>query len=142
MYVYVPGEAWRTQRAVAQLMRTYYTPKTDGLPGNDDAGAMSAWWVLSALGFYPVCVGRGDFVIGTPHFDSATLAVPGAARALTIEAANLSATNMYVQHVRWAGEHYSRGWVTRQMIRGGGTLSFEMGPAPNTSWPEEPPAAC
>jgi predicted alpha-1,2-mannosidase len=123
------GAAWKTQQRIASLVAIYNdTPA--GLPGNDDAGQMSAWWIFSALGFYPVAPGIPDYWIGTPLFPSATLNLPGG-KKFTVIANNVSAQNIYIQSGKLNGASLTTPRITHDTIVHGGTLEFTMGPQPN-----------
>ncbi|MBS1800047.1 MAG: GH92 family glycosyl hydrolase [Acidobacteria bacterium] len=125
------GAAWKTQQHIAELVDVYNdTPA--GLPGNDDAGQMSAWWIFSTLGFYPVTPGIPEYWIGTPRFPSATLNLPGG-KKFNIIAKNASAKNIYIQSAKLNGAPLTAPRVTHKAIMQGGTLEFTMGPKPNRS---------
>ena len=132
------GAAWKTQQRIASLVAIYNdTPA--GLPGNDDAGQMSAWWIFSALGFYPVAPGIPDYWIGTPLFPSATLNLPGG-KKFTIIATNVSPQNIYIQSAKLNGTPLTTPRLTHDTIIHGGTLEFTMGPQPNrTLFPTSAP---
>lgn len=124
-YLYaLVGQPWKTQRLVADILRTEYMDVAGGLSGNDDAGQMSAWYVFSSLGFYPVCPGKAEYVIGVPSFRYARIG------NLTIEADNLSSDNRYIVAAYWNGTHYTSPVITHDMIVRGGTLRFVMGSRP------------
>jgi predicted alpha-1,2-mannosidase len=127
------GQPWRTQAIVRRLMDTMYTARPDGLVGNEDCGQMSAWLVLSALGFYSVTPGRPEYVIGTPLFPKATLRLPSG-RALTITAEGASAERPYVQSATLDGQPFSRAFLRHDEILKGGSLVFRLGPEPNRAW--------
>jgi predicted alpha-1,2-mannosidase len=127
------GMPWKTQQTVHHIMETEYLNMPGGLSGNDDAGQMSAWYIFSAMGFYPVCPGTVNYVIGTPLFAKLTINLTNGNR-FTILAPNVSSHNIYIQSVKWNGMHYNRNYITHDMIMSGGTLEFEMGAAPNKSW--------
>ncbi|MBN6152408.1 GH92 family glycosyl hydrolase [Xanthomonas sp. AmX2] len=129
LYAYA-GQHYKTQQRVRQLLDTMYHDARNGLSGNEDCGQMSAWYVLSALGFYAVDPVSANYVIGSPLFDRAELQV-GNGKTLVIEAHNNSASNVYVQAVRWNGKPHTRTWLRHADLAAGGTLSFEMGPEPN-----------
>ncbi len=136
------GAAPKTQEQVHRIVSSLYADKPDGLAGNDDAGQMSAWYALSALGFYPVTPGIPAYEIGTPHFSKAAILIPGG-KKFTIVAHNLSATNFYIQSATLNGAPLNRFWLTHAEIISGGTLVFEMGSKPDLSWPgskEAPPS--
>ena len=125
------GAAWKAQQQIASLMKVYNdTP--DGLPGNDDTGQMSAWWIFSALGFYPVAPGIPEYWIGTPLFPSATLHLLGG-KTFTVVAKNVSPQNIYIQSAQLNGKPLATPRVSHDAIVHGGTLTFTMGPQPNRS---------
>jgi predicted alpha-1,2-mannosidase len=124
------GEPWKTQDIVHRIVTTLYTDKNDGLCGNDDCGQMSAWYVLSAMGFYPVCPGDDTYVIGTPLFDKVEINA-GKGKPFTIIASNLSDKNFYIQSVTLNGKEYPYSYITHSDIVKGGKLVFEMGPEPS-----------
>jgi putative alpha-1,2-mannosidase len=117
-----------TQKWVAWLRATQYTAGPDGLPGNDDGGTMSAWFVWSALGLYPI-VGSDRYVVGAPLFPHAEIARGGG--AFTIDAEGVSDTNIYVQSVTLNGVPLEAPEIRHADIRAGGALVFEMGPHPS-----------
>jgi predicted alpha-1,2-mannosidase len=128
------GAAWKTQMHVRELMETKYFDRPDGLAGNDDCGQMSAWYVLSALGFYPVTPGLPVYQIGTPLFDEATILLPGGKR-FRIIATGASTGKQYIHAAKLNGAPLSRAWITHQEIVAGGELMFEMSSEPNPNWP-------
>ena len=123
------GAPAKTQERVHTIMSTLYHDGIDGLPGNDDAGQMSAWYVLSALGFYPVTPGIARYSIGTPKFDDVTLRLP-AGHPLHIHAPGAEQGRFYVKSVRLNGTLIDRPWLLHSEILGGGTLAFEMSNVP------------
>ena len=129
LYAYA-GEHHKTQARVRMLLETMYRDERDGLAGNEDCGQMSAWYVLSALGFYAVDPVSGNYVIGSPLFDRAEIDV-GAGRALVIEAKGNGPDRPYIQSLRWNGQPYRRTWLRHADLAAGGTLVFEMGATPN-----------
>ena len=122
------GEPWRTQQWVSHILATEYLDAPGGLSGNDDAGQLSAWYVFSSLGFYPVCPATPYYLIGAPTFPKARIG------RFVIEAANVSPANHFIQSATWNGQPYTRNYITHQMILQGGTLRFVMGPSPNYQW--------
>ncbi len=132
LYAYA-GQPWKTQERVREIMDTMYAARPDGLIGNEDCGQMSAWYVLSALGFYSVCPGRAEYAIGTPLFPAAAVQLPGGA-VFTIEALGAGPGRPYIQSATLDGAPFERGWITHDEILRGGRLVFEMGAAPNTAW--------
>ncbi|MFZ0454051.1 MAG: GH92 family glycosyl hydrolase [Ignavibacteriaceae bacterium] len=124
------GEPWKSQDIVHRIVTTLYTDKNDGLCGNDDCGQMSAWYVFSSLGFYPVCPGDATYIIGTPLFDKAAINV-GKGKTFTVTANNLSSKNFYIQSAILNGKEYPYTYITHAEIIKGGNLVFEMGPNPS-----------
>lgn len=132
------GEPWKTQQAVRHILDTEYLPVPGGLSGNDDAGQMSAWYVFGALGFYPVCPATPHYVIGSPVFPRAEIAV-GNGRTFTIEAEGTSPENIYIQSATLNGKPYNKSYISHSDITGGSVLRFVMGPRPNPAWGTETP---
>lgn len=130
------GAAWKTQQHVRELMDTQYADTPEGLAGNDDAGQMSAWYVLSALGFYPVNPGTPVYEIGTPRFDKATIRLAGGKR-FNIRAVGAEAGKRYIRSVTLNGIPLNRPWIKHSEIASGGDLVFEMTAEPNPGWPSE-----
>jgi predicted alpha-1,2-mannosidase len=127
------GAPWRTQERLAQIVASQYKPTRDGLAGNDDLGQMSAWLLFTAMGFYPVAPGSGEYVIGRPFADRIVLHLPNG-KSFAIEAPGLSATNRYVGRVTLNGAPLERSFVRHGEIVAGGTLRFVMAATPNTRW--------
>ncbi len=125
LYNYI-GSPWKTQELVHRIMNKLYTDSPDGLSGNEDCGQMSAWYVMSAMGFYPVTPGSVIYVLGTPEFDSLTVNLENG-NIFKIRAKNLSKDNFYVQSVSYNGKPRTKSYLTHQMIMEGGILEFEMG---------------
>ncbi|MDO5665953.1 MAG: GH92 family glycosyl hydrolase [Bacteroidia bacterium] len=117
-----------TQRLVRQICTDFYKNKPDGLIGNDDCGQMSAWYMFSALGFYPMNPVSGEFVFGAPQIPSARIDV-GNGKTFTMEAKNLSKENMYVEKIELNGQPYDKKFITYQDIMNGSELVFYMGNA-------------
>jgi len=127
LYNYI-GQPGKTQERLHQIMTTLYTDQPDGLAGNDDCGQMSAWYVFSALGFYPVNPASGIYVFGTPMVNKASIAVNN--KTFTVTATGLSDKNRFVQGVKLNGKDYTKLFITHNDIINGGTLEFRMGPQP------------
>lgn len=146
LYSYA-GAPWRTQERVDEIKRTLYTEARDGLCGNEDCGQMSAWYVFSAMGFYPVTPGSGIYVLGTPTFERVEIApTTVSGRPFVVEAEGLSTDgkNIYIQWAEWNGEPYKKSYITQSMIEEGGTLVLHMGPEPSKDFgtdPEDRPVA-
>jgi predicted alpha-1,2-mannosidase len=124
---------WRTQYWVREILNTQYSTQPDGLSGNEDCGQMSAWYVMSAMGIYPMNPASGEYEIGSPLFEKVTIKLPEE-RVFIISAPNTTHENMYVQSVKINGEILNRTYVKHEEIMAGGTLEFEMGSMPNKSW--------
>ena len=129
LYNYV-GRPDKTQSMVRKIMTELYSSKPDGLCGNEDCGQMSAWYVLSAMGFYPVCPGSNEYVIGFPLFDKVVLHQENG-NTLTI---TKDSDKPYIQSVTLNGKPLTRSFITYDEIFAGGTLSFVMGDKPSASW--------
>jgi predicted alpha-1,2-mannosidase len=124
------GRAWRTQELNRQIQETMYTTKPDGLCGNEDCGQMSAWYVFSAMGFYPVNPSELKYQFGSPIVQEAQVEVaPG--KFFTMKAPLASKENKYIQEVKLNGQALGRTFITHQEIMAGGTLEFTMGAQPN-----------
>ncbi len=133
-YLYAhAGQPWRTQARLKQIMDTQYAARPDGLAGNDDLGQMSAWYVFTALGFYPVTPGSNQYIIGRPFLPQATLNLPDGKR-FSIVADGLDAAHTYVGSVSLNGKPLDRAYVTHQEIVAGGELRFVMQAEPNKLW--------
>lgn len=133
------GAPWRTQARLRQIVDSQYKPTPDGLAGNDDLGQMSAWLVFTALGFYPVAPGSGEYVIGRPFVDRAAINLPNG-KTFTIEAKGLGTDHPYVGSVRLNGKPLDRVWISHAEILRGGTLTFVMSAKPNRAWGTAPAA--
>jgi predicted alpha-1,2-mannosidase len=136
MYAYC-GAAWKTQAMVRRLLTEMYKDDPDGIIGNDDCGQMSAWFVLSALGLYPVDPVSANYVLGSPLFDRAEMRV-GKGRTLVVEARGNAADRPYVQSVTWNGRPWTKSWIAHADIVRGGRLVFEMGATPNRDFGRAP----
>jgi predicted alpha-1,2-mannosidase len=135
------GAPYKTQKWIRDVMREEYTDKPDGECGNTDCGQMTAWYVFSAMGFYPVNPDSGVYMIGSPVLDKAVLHLDQDkyhGHTFTVIAANNSPSNVYIQSAEWNGKPYNKAWITYQQISGGGTLRLVMGPNPNKSWASSP----
>ncbi|MGF1636050.1 MAG: GH92 family glycosyl hydrolase [Cyclobacteriaceae bacterium] len=129
------GQTWKTQEKVHEIVNTLYDETPAGLCGNEDCGQMSAWYIFSALGFYPVNPAEGIYVIGKPFFEKAQINIPGStSKVFEVVANNLLERNMYVQNVQLNGEPLERLWIRHEELMQGGTLTFEMGAQPNKQW--------
>lgn len=128
-------QPWNTQKYAAQVMHTLYTNEPAGICGNEDCGQMSAWYVFSAMGFYPVNAVGGVYEIGTPLFPEVKLHLENG-KTFVVQAANASRENIYIQSVKVNGTPYDKSYITHDMIMQGDTLQFEMGSQPGPVWYE------
>lgn len=127
------GAPWRTQFWARKILDTQYSTQPDGLSGNEDCGQMSAWYIMSAMGIYPMNPASGEYEIGSPIFEKTTLKLPNG-KTFVISAPNTSKENIYVQSVTLNGEPLDKTYIMHGDIIAGGTLEFEMGPTPNKKW--------
>ena len=128
------GQPWKTQTRVRQVANTLYTNTPGGICGNDDCGQMSAWYVFTALGFYPVDPVSGIYILGSPLFDKATLRLDPKftkGRSFTVIAKDNSDKNPYIQSATLNGKPITRSWISHDEIIAGGKLVLTMGPTPN-----------
>jgi predicted alpha-1,2-mannosidase len=133
-------QAWKTQYYVRQIMNDFYKATPDGLIGNEDCGQMSAWYVLSALGFYPVTPGSPVYAIGTPLFPEIKVHLENG-RSFIVKANNVSNRNFYIQSARLNGEPYHKVFINHVDLMTGGELVFEMGGQPNHTWATQAPVS-
>lgn len=125
-YLYNYADApWKTQERVRMILKKMYHPTADGLGGNDDCGQMSAWYIFSTLGFYPVAPGSDKYDLGSPAVNSATLHLENG-KTLTITAKNQSDKNVYVQKITLNGKTLDRAYITHTELMSGGELVFYM----------------
>ncbi len=129
LYSYA-GRPWKTQETVRRIMTELYTDQPDGLCGNEDCGQMSAWYVLSAMGFYPVCPGDNAYILGSPVLDKVTIALENG-RTFVIRTQNNSVKNMYIQSATLNGKTYSKWFISHEDVLSGGELILKMGPEPD-----------
>jgi predicted alpha-1,2-mannosidase len=132
LYTYA-GKPWKTQQRVHQIMDSLYTTHPDGLSGNEDEGQMSAWYVFSAMGLYPVNPASGVYVIGSPALSNIEIHLADG-KIFTIKAKNRTQKNVYIQSAMLNGHKLSRSYLTHKEVMKGGTLEFEMGSQPNKNW--------
>ena len=124
------GAAHKTQAMVHRIMKEMYRDTPDGLEGNEDCGQMSAWYALSALGFYPVTPGTNDYIIGTPLFASATIHLENG-KTFTIKGNNVSKENFYIQSAVLNNKPHTRSYISHLDIMKGGSINFAMGAKPS-----------
>lgn len=134
-YLYAAaGQPWRTQGRLGRIMASQYAPRPDGLSGNDDLGQMSAWFIFTALGFYPVAPASNQYIIGRPFLRRATLNLPNGKRFSMI-AAGLDDAHPYIAGATLNGKPLQRAFIRHEEIMAGGELRFTMARAPNRNWP-------
>jgi predicted alpha-1,2-mannosidase len=127
------GQPWKTQARVRQIMDVWYGDGPLGIPGDDDGGATSSWYVLSAMGFYPESPGSPVYEIGSPIFAKTTIRL-GNGKEFAIVANHVSARNKYIQSAQLNGKPLNRPWFRHSEITNGATLVLEMGDRPNLTW--------
>lgn len=124
------GQPWKTQKYISHIMNNLYNNTSSGYAGNDDCGEMSAWYVFSAMGFYPVNPADGQYIIGTPAFDECTLKLADN-KEFRIQTIRKSPEDIYIQSVTLNGKKYKDFFITHQDIMNGGTMVFKMGKKPS-----------
>lgn len=138
VYLYnYAGESYKTQYWAREIMNRLYTPAPDGYCGDEDNGQTSAWYVFSAMGFYPVCPGTSQYVIGAPLFSKITLALENG-KTLVIQAPANSEVNRYVQSVSFNGRSWTATWLDHAALMKGGVIDFDMTDIPNIKRLYEP----
>ena len=130
-YLYAwTSQPWKAQSRLHEIMNKMYRNKVDGLCGNDDCGQMSAWYVFSSMGFYPVCPGSDQYILGSPNAKSITLNLENG-NTFKISAPKMDDKNVYIQSVWLDGKPYNKAYITHADIMKGGELRFEMSSKPN-----------
>ncbi|MEO6682588.1 MAG: GH92 family glycosyl hydrolase [Ginsengibacter sp.] len=132
LYPFV-GQPWKTAEKVRFILDHHYTDKHDGIIGNEDVGQMSAWYILSALGFYQVNPSNGMYVFGSPVMDKATIQL-GNGKELDITYKNNSKTNIYIQSIQLNGKKYTKSYIHYKDLMAGGNMVIEMGATPSKTW--------
>jgi predicted alpha-1,2-mannosidase len=127
------GQPWRTQRRLREIMRLWFHNHPLGICGDEDGGAMSAWYAFTAMGFYPTCPGKPEYDIGSPVFDEVSIHMENG-KTFTIKTANQNAKHKYIQSAKLNGKDYNSAKLLHSDLYAGGTLELEMGLEPNTSW--------
>ncbi len=125
------GSSYNSQKWVRRIMKTHYTASADGLPGNDDLGSMSSWYVFSAMGFFPVCPGKPVYDFGSPIFKKVTLNLNNG-KKLVINSVNNSDNNNFVKTVSFNGLEYQKSWISHSELIQGGELTFIMDNIPTS----------
>jgi predicted alpha-1,2-mannosidase len=136
MYDYA-GEPWKAQYWLRRVMDQLYLPTPDGYCGDEDNGQTSAWYVFSALGFYPVCPGTDEYILGAPLFQKATLTFENK-KQLVIQAPDNSAQNVYIQSLQLNGQPYTKNYVKHADLQGGGFMFYKMSAQPNLNRGTQP----
>jgi predicted alpha-1,2-mannosidase len=136
LYTYT-GQAHKAQERLYSLMETMYDNQPDGLAGNEDCGQMSAWYVMSAMGFYAVDPISGNYVFGTPIFDKVAIDL-GTGKQFVIEAQRSSSPGKYIQDIRLNGKTYEKIWFTHRDLVAGARFTLKMGAEPNSDFGSAP----
>lgn len=132
IYLYgYSGQPWKTQYWIREVMDKLYNAHPDGYCGDEDNGQTSAWYVFSAMGFYPVCPGSNQYVLGVPYFDKLTLHLENG-KSLTVTAKGNSDDTRYVNAMTLNGETYNHNYLTHDAVMNGGNIVFDMSKTPNT----------
>ncbi|NIA32046.1 MAG: glycoside hydrolase family 92 protein, partial [Actinobacteria bacterium] len=118
---------------IRRILDQRYDDQPDGLSGNEDCGQMSAWYVLSAAGFYPVCPGEPSYIIGSPVFDKMTFHLENG-KQFTIRAEHVSKRNKYIRGAMMNGKPWTKSWFSHADILNGGELVLDMGSSPDKAW--------
>jgi predicted alpha-1,2-mannosidase len=132
MYSYLQ-KPWKTAERVREIMAKFYNNTPDGLIGNEDCGQMSAWYIFSALGFYPVNPASGEYVFGSPIIDQAIFVLPSG-MTFKLNVVNNSAENKYIQSITLNAKPYTKNYITHHDLMVGGILEIKMGNKPNKEW--------
>jgi len=133
IYLYnYSGEPWKAQYRLREVMDKLYTPYPDGYCGDEDNGQTSAWYVFSAMGFYPVCPGTDEYVLGSPLFKEVTLSFENG-KKLRLSAPANAGNKPYVRSVKLNGVNHTRNYFTHKQLQSGGTVLYEMSSTPNKS---------
>ena len=125
------GQPWKTQKYVREVMKKFYTPSPDGYCGDEDNGQTSAWYVFSALGFYPVCPASGEYAIGSPLFSKATIHLPSG-KDIRIRAKGNSPENVYIAGMKVGGKKHSANYLTHSQLVRGARIRLKMSSSPST----------
>ncbi len=129
IYAYLQKQ-WKSAEKAREIMAKFYDNKPDGLSGNEDCGQMSAWYVFSALGFYPVNPVGGEYVFGSPLVDQAIILLPSGS-TFRINVSDNSKENIYIQSITLNAKPYTKSYITHHDILVGGIMNIKMGPRPN-----------
>ena len=129
MYNY-SGEPWKAQYWAREIMDKLYNPNPDAYCGDEDNGQTSAWYVFSALGFYTVCPGTDEYILGSPIFKSVKVNLENG-KTITIKSTNNNENNRYVKSVKLNGKNYTKNFFRHEDLMKGANIAFEMSPTPN-----------
>ena len=130
-YLYAwTSQPWKSQEWIRDIMNSMYRSGIRGLGGNDDCGQMSAWYIFSAMGFYPVCPGTDEYIIGAPYFEDMTIDLPNG-KTLEIKADGVSDRRRYVREILFNGTKWNKRFFSHRDLLEGGVIEFKM-----ASWPE------
>lgn len=132
LYAYA-GQPWKTADLIRKIDNDFYTSKPDGLCGNEDVGQMSAWYVFSAMGFYPVNPANGAYVFGSPLINSATITLADN-KKFNIKVINNSVANKYIQRISINGKNYTKSFIEHKTMMNGGSMEIYMGSTPSKLW--------
>jgi predicted alpha-1,2-mannosidase len=132
LYSYI-GKPWQTAQKANHILTQFFSNQPNGLCGNDDCGQMSAWYVLSSIGFYPVNPSNGEYVFGSPLADQSVITLPDG-KTFTVKAENLSRQNIYIQKATLNGKPYTRSYIRHSDVMKGGNFVFSMGSKPSDTW--------
>lgn len=135
LYNYL-GQAWKAQQTVREILHTQYSDQPDGISGNEDCGQMGAWYVMSAMGLYPVAPGSPNYVIGSPNVQSASIQLENK-NVFKIAVQNNSEKNVFIQSLSLNGKSINRPYISHDEIMAGGTLTFVMTDQPNKKWGQD-----
>jgi predicted alpha-1,2-mannosidase len=136
LFAYV-GQQWQTARLTRKIIKDFYHDRPDGIIGNEDCGQMSAWYIFSSLGFYPVFTASGQYVLGSPLFDKAIINL-GNGKRFIIETINNTSENIYIQSAELNGKKHDSSFISHDDIMQGGTLRIYMGDKPNYNFGQNP----
>ncbi len=126
-------QPWRTQRRIREIMELWFDDRPVGIPGDEDGGGLCSWYVFSAMGFFPVTPGSGEYAIGSPFFNAVTIQLPGG-KTFSVIARNCSKKNKYIQSASLNGKELNKSFIRHADIIRGGKLLLIMGDRPNKEW--------
>ena len=131
LYLYnYAGQPWKSQYRIRDAMEKLYKPTPDGYCGDEDNGQTSAWYIFSAMGFYPVCPGTNEYVIGTPLFPSMDIILENG-KKLTLKAPGNTVSNIYIREILVNGKAHVKNWFSHEQLQNGGEVLYQMAPEPN-----------